>query len=63
MVTVNDIRFPAKITRWGNSCAVRLRKEFLRRAGLSEGDTVMVSYDANHDAIIIKKQAGVANHD
>ena len=32
----------AKVKRWGNSLAVRLRKDELDRAGVSEGDVVTV---------------------
>ncbi len=32
----------ARVRRWGNSLAVRLRKEELERAGVSEGDLVRV---------------------
>lgn len=32
----------AKVKRWGNSLAVRLRKEELDRAGIREGDVVKV---------------------
>ena len=31
---------PAKISRWGNSAAVRLPKEVLEQAGLREGEIV-----------------------
>ena len=32
----------ARVRRWGNSLAVRLRKEELDRAGVSEGDLITV---------------------
>lgn len=46
--------FPASIGKWGNSNAIRLRKEFLDSVGLKTGQDVMVIYDSKNKQIIIK---------
>lgn len=49
--------FPASIGKWGNSNAVRLRKEFLDSVGLKTGQNVMVIYDNKNKQIVIKPMA------
>jgi len=35
------------ISKWGNSLAVRIPREYIRRTGLKEGDTVQASLAAD----------------
>lgn len=49
--------FPTSIGKWGNSNAIRLRKEFLDGVGLKTGQDVMVIYDNKNKQIIIKPMA------
>ncbi len=41
-----------QVKKWGNSLAVRLPKEMLEHAGLSDGSRVEISY--NKDSLILK---------
>ena len=43
-----------KVQKWGNSLAVRLPKEMIRRLALKEGSGVVVRHD--RDMIIIHRQ-------
>lgn len=45
------------IARWGNSLAVRLPSQYIRHAGLAEGDTVQAEVDANGEIRLIPEQA------
>lgn len=54
----HTMAFPASIGKWGNSNAVRLRKEFLDSVGLKTGQDVMVIYDNKNKQIIIKPMTG-----
>lgn len=43
-----------KVQKWGNSLAVRIPKEMIRRLALKEGSGIVVREDK--DAIIIRRQ-------
>lgn len=44
------------IAKWGNSLAVRIPMEYIRRTGLKEGDTVQVSLTTD-GAMMIRAEA------
>lgn len=44
-----------RVCKWGNSLALRLPQEFVRRAGLKAGDTVQVSL-AEDSALTIRTE-------
>ncbi|MDR1766484.1 MAG: AbrB/MazE/SpoVT family DNA-binding domain-containing protein [Lachnospiraceae bacterium] len=45
----------ATISRWGNSQALRIPADILRRAGLRSGDTVFFEIQPDHTLVVAKQ--------
>jgi len=46
-ISIKGVNMNLHIAKWGNSLAVRIPMEYIRRTGLKEGDTVQASLTAD----------------
>jgi antitoxin MazE len=50
------MEFPMKVSKWGNSLAIRLPTDIVSKLGIEEGDEVCSVPGAPDEAVILKRQ-------